>query len=87
MEVNPDYFFAYLVYLDIGLVPGWQVDSRFESLEAYNVSVFSGVYANTYAHFRIILPGIYSCLNAPPEIKICQSSKHYQPADIISLSI
>ena len=23
----------------------------------------------------------------PPEIKICQISKHYQPVDIISLSI
>ena len=26
-----------------------------------------------------------SCSNAPPKIKICQSSKHYQPADITSL--
>ena len=27
-----------------------------------------------------------SCANAPPKIKICQSSKQYQPADITSLS-
>ena len=42
------------------------------------------------AHIEMLAPPPSpdpTCSNAPPEIKIYQSSKHYQPADIISSSI